>query len=170
MKEGLLKYYSQQSKSVQRPYWGNPGGLKIGVEARVGTRPDQMDRPVWESKLVGWSVVGLMVGRWPGFGRSVVGFWSVLPTHSKKFGSQECSRRKSGVLKFYFYICLKLLTLPNNDLYIFRHYFLILMSFFWLNWLQKFRPTDRPNHRPDPTDPTFKIEVFGESDPTRLPI
>jgi hypothetical protein len=32
MKEGLLKYYNQQSKSVQSPYWGNPGGLKIGVE------------------------------------------------------------------------------------------------------------------------------------------
>ena len=111
-----------------------------------------------------------MVGRWQGFCRSVVGFWSVLPTHSKKFSFLECSRRKSGVLECYFYICFKLLTLPNNDFYIFRFYFLILMSFFWLNKLQKFRPTDRPNHRPDPTDPTFKIEVFGTSDPTRLPI
>jgi hypothetical protein len=31
MKEGLLKYYNQQSKSGARPFWGNPGRLKVGV-------------------------------------------------------------------------------------------------------------------------------------------
>jgi hypothetical protein len=31
MKEGLLKYYNQQSKSGARPSWGNPGSLKVGV-------------------------------------------------------------------------------------------------------------------------------------------
>jgi len=31
MKEGLLNYYNQQSKSAHRPSWGIPGGFKVGV-------------------------------------------------------------------------------------------------------------------------------------------
>ena len=51
----------------------------------------------------GWSVVGFLVGVGRVFGRSVVGFWSVLPTHSVKFSFVECSGRKSGVLECNFY-------------------------------------------------------------------
>ena len=68
---------------------------------RVGTRPDQndrlvgvgrvgdvTDRPDFRSEDRKWSVgllVGVLVGRWSDFGRSVGRFYVILPTHFLKF-------------------------------------------------------------------------------------
>jgi len=57
-------------------------------------------------------------------------------------------------------ICLKIII--ANDKSHFHDFFREIL-------LQKL-PTHRPTKSPTRPDPTFKIEVFGKSDPTRLPI